>query len=305
MQLRKFVFVCLVMLAATLLFVLQPTSQPGYAAAAAAAAPAASQDCNIWWSEVAHDTFNPAYRSITGPTVPGSTVTLRLRVAQGDITGARVRVWNDRTNSETYLSMSWDGAFDTDPTVYDWWVADLVVGSEPTIYYYFFEINDTPGWCTADQDFYVDDDPKFYGGGLGAMSDGYDDSRSFQLTVYDPAFSVPSWMQRGIVYQIFPDRFRDGNAANDPAAGRFFYNEAGGTIVRSATTTWNTTICDPRVTGTGCTGKYSRQLLRRRPGRHHREDQRRLFRQPGRERCCTSTRSSARRPTTSTTPPTI
>ncbi len=215
-----------------------------------------SADCNIQWAEPFHDTFNPDYRSAVGPTTPGTTVKLRLRVAQGDITSARIRVWDDRVDSETYYNMAWDGTFDTDPTTYDYWFADIPVGSQPTILYYFFEINDAPGTCTADQDFYVDDDPKFYGGGTGAMIDSYDDSRSFQITVFDPSFSVPEWMQRGVVYQIFPDRFRDGDAANNPVNGRFSYNRAGGAIVRSNQSDWNYTICDPRGTYLPCPNYY-------------------------------------------------
>lgn len=224
------------------------------------AAPQAAADCNIWWNEVLHDTFNSDYRSIVGPTTPGNTVKLRLRVAQSDLTSARVRVWNDRTNSETYYNMAWDGGFDNDPTTYDWWFADIPVGMQPTALYYFFELNDNGGGsgCSpADQDFYTDDDPKFYGGGFGSMSDGYDDSKSFQITVYDPAFSVPSWMQRGVVYQIFPDRFRDGDPTNNPAAGRFSYNVAGGAIARSNQSDWNYTVCDPRNTySPSCDGHY-------------------------------------------------
>ena len=220
----------------------------------------ASADCNIWWNEVLHDTFDTDYRSPAGAVVTGTTVKLRLRVAQSDITSARVRVWDDRANTETYYNMAWDGSFDHDSTTYDWWYADIPVGSQPTALYYFFEINDNGGGsCSpADQDFYVDDDPKFYGGGYGAMSDDYDDTRSFQITVYDPNFNVPSWMQRGVVYQIFPDRFRDGDPGNNPPAGRFSYARANGSIYRSHTVTntansaeaWNFTICDPRGTYT-------------------------------------------------------
>ena len=101
----------------------------------------ASADCNIWWNEVLHDTFSTDYRSPVGAVPTGTTVRLRLRVAQSDITSARVRVWDDRTNTETYYSMAWDGAFDTDPTTYDWWYVDIDVGTTPTILYYFFEIN--------------------------------------------------------------------------------------------------------------------------------------------------------------------
>jgi glycosidase len=239
-------------LAVTLLFLavgLLPGAGPTHAAPAA---PDASADCNIWWGEVWHDTFDSNYRSLTGPTTPGNTVKLRLRVAQSDITSARVRVWDDRTNTETYYDMAWDGDFDTDPTTYDWWFADVPVGDQPTILYYFFEINDAAGWCTADQDFYTDDDPKFYGGGQGAMRDSYDDMHSYQITVYDPAFDVPEWMQRGVVYQIFPDRFRDGDASNNPSAGRFAYDRTNGAITRSQfggnnpSGNWNFTLCDPR-----------------------------------------------------------
>lgn len=227
----------------------------GWLARATQAAPPgiqAAADCNIWWNEVLHDTFNADYRSIVGSTTPGNTVKLRLRMAQSDLTSARVRVWNDRANTQTYYNLAWDGAFDTDPVTYDWWFVDIPVGAQPTILYYFFEMNDNGnGGCSpADQDFYVDDNPKFYGGGYGAMSDNYDDSRSFQITVYDPAFNVPSWMQRGVVYQIFPDRFRDGDPGNNPTAGRFSYDRAGGAIARSNQADWNYTICDPRGTYT-------------------------------------------------------
>ncbi len=221
---------------------------------------AASVDCNINWNEVRHDTFDTSYRSSVGPTTPGTTVKLRLRVAQGDLNSARVRVWNDRTNTETYYALVWDSVFDTDNVTYDYWYADIPVGAQPTILQYFFELNDDPdgnsGNGQCDQDFYVDDDVKFYGGGYGAMSDAYDDTRSFQLTVYDPAYAVPEWMQRGVIYQIFPDRFRDGNAANNPAAGRFSYDQPGGTITRSNQINWNSTVCDPRLAATACTGKY-------------------------------------------------
>ena len=218
-------------------------------------------DCSVQWDAVLHDSFNADYRSTVGPTTPNDIITLRLRVAQDDITTARVRAWDDRLNTETYYDMAWDGTFDTDPDTYDWWVTDVPVGGSPTIVYYFFEINDDgDGGCSpADQDFYVDDNPKFYGGGYGAMSDAYDDGRSYQITVYDPNFTVPAWMQQAVVYQIFPDRFRDGLPANNNGIGEFSYNSPTGTIYRSTLnpdTPWNTAVCDPRQLGTDCTAKY-------------------------------------------------
>jgi hypothetical protein len=64
-------------------------------------------------------------------------------------------------------------------------------------------------------------------------------------------------MQNGVVYQIFPDRFRDALPGNNTPAGSFFYNVPGGTIVRSNQTAWNTVICDPRNGGGPCPGRYS------------------------------------------------
>ncbi len=127
------------------------------------------------------------------------------------------------------------------------------VPAQPTILYYTFRATD--GTATA---YYRDDDPKFYGGGYGAVEADQTTAynNSYQLTVYDPAYAVPEWMQRGVIYQIFPDRFRDGNAANNPAAGRFSYDQAGGTITRSNQINWNSTVCDPRLAATACTGKY-------------------------------------------------
>lgn len=39
----------------------------------------------------------------------------------------------------------------------------------------------------------------------------------YKLTVYDKNFKTPDWMKTAIVYQIFPDRFFDGNINNNEA----------------------------------------------------------------------------------------
>lgn len=39
----------------------------------------------------------------------------------------------------------------------------------------------------------------------------------YKLTVYDKSYKTPEWMKTAIVYQIFPDRFFDGNPANNEA----------------------------------------------------------------------------------------
>ena len=39
---------------------------------------------------------------------------------------------------------------------------------------------------------------------------------SYALTFYRPGFDVPKWAQHAVIYQIFPDRFRNGDPKNDP-----------------------------------------------------------------------------------------
>ena len=48
--------------------------------------------------------------------------------------------------------------------------------------------------------------------------------QSYALTVYDPSFTVPAWAKDAVVYQIFPDRFRNGDRKNDPPTGTTFYD---------------------------------------------------------------------------------
>ena len=61
----------------------------------------------------------------------------------------------------------------------------------------------------------------------------------WQFTIYDPSFQTPDWIKNAVVYQIFPDRFRDGISANNTPTGTFFYDEPGGTVYRSLQNTWN------------------------------------------------------------------
>jgi glycosidase len=80
-------------------------------------------------------------------------------------------------------------------------------------------------------------------GGVGAVEalpapaqgGGYPFVRRYRLTVYDPAFEVPSWARDAVYYYIFPDRFRNGNPANDAKPGVDKYHDA--TVEKHAN--WN------------------------------------------------------------------
>jgi glycosidase len=206
----------------------------------------AGHDNNIFWSDLGHDSRSTVYRTPGGAVTAGTSVKLRLRAASGDLTAARVRVWNDRTNSQSLLNMS----LVADDGTYEWWQATLN-SSQPTIFWYRFIAVD--GTATA---FYEDDDART--GGWG-QTFGSSPDNGWQLTVYDEGFQTPDWIKNAVIYQIFPDRFRDGNPANNSTPGQFFYNETP-TIFRSNGTDWNTPICDPRASAGPCPGAYSQNF---------------------------------------------
>ena len=58
--------------------------------------------------------------------------------------------------------------------------------------------------------YYVEDG---YEGKSGTVGDR--NGLSFQLTVYDKDYKTPDWMKEAVVYQIFPDRFNNGDTSND------------------------------------------------------------------------------------------
>ncbi|GAP62309.1 hypothetical protein ARMA_0732 [Ardenticatena maritima] len=207
----------------------------------------AAHDGDIWWNDLGHNSRDTLYRVPGGAVTTGVTVTLRLRAACGDLTEALVRIWNDRLDAEQVLPMQKV----LESGQYEWWELSLPVGNQPTIYWYRFIVKD--GGTTA---YYEDDDART--GGWGQTYATSPDN-SWQLTVYDPAFQTPDWVKNAVIYQIFPDRFRDGDPTNNPPAGRFFYDEPDGTIVRSGGADWNTPICDPRDANE-CPGKWSQNF---------------------------------------------
>jgi len=130
----------------------------------------------------------------------------------------------------------------SDPA-YDYW-AVTITPTQPTVLWYRFIVQDG-----TDTDYYEDDhvvDGVYRGYNEGGPGRAYDESPdlSFQLTVYDPAFRTPDWLKGAVVYQIFPDRFRNGDPTNDVVSGTHFYygNPTGGITY----TTWNAAVIDPR-----------------------------------------------------------
>lgn len=197
----------------------------------------ASKDNNIWWSGVEHNSFKSQYRLPFG-AVPSDSgnIQLRLRTCADDVESVRLTYWDSRASERRWMNLrpelqSWE------PEIGDvqYWTVDVPSSNEANILYYFFELRDG-----NDVDYYVDDDIKSFPGGLGLVSDNWDDSRSFQISIYQKDFLVPEWVQGALFYQIFPDRFRNGDSSNDPQTNEnWIYGQK--TILND----WSAPLCDP------------------------------------------------------------
>ena len=211
-------------------------------------------DGDIQWDGLKHDSFDAYYRSPFGAVTAGTPVTLRFRTIHFDVDGVSVRVYtySAATNTTTgpvdypmtYLEDRVEGG-----TNYAIWTVTLTTPSSPSILYYKFRITDR-----LDVDWYSDnsaDDHDNLGQGGGGQTSDNEPFPAFQLTVYHPAFQTPAWLQNANVYQIFPDRFYNGDPSNDYCvAGStsgcpVFYGNPD--IV--AHTIWNERIYDPRQPG--------------------------------------------------------
>ena len=209
---------------------------------------------DIQWDGLRHDTFDPYYRSPFGAVAAGSQVTLRFRTAHFDVDGVSVRVYEfdpatGATAGPTDYPMSFFENRTENGTEYDIWSRTLNAPSSPRILYYKFLVSDQ-----GDEDFYsdsyADDHDNLNQGGEGAAFDS-EPFPAFQITVYAPGFETPAWLHDANVYQIFPDRFRNGDTSND-------YCRPGSTVVCPtfygdqtplAHTVWNEAIGDPRQPG--------------------------------------------------------
>jgi glycosidase len=195
-----------------------------------------TQDNSVWWDGLEHDSRSDFYRQPFGAVPTETPITLRFRTYADDVTGVKARLWDTTLGQQTLVTMNKVTTIPGETFDYDIWEVQLTAPDYLTVLYYRFIVTDG-----TDTDYYEDDD--LYDGGLGQPYDNSPD-RSWQIDVYDPAFTVPDWFKDAVVYQIFPDRFRNGVEANDPISGTFFYEEDPGVLTAPE---WNWPVPDPRV----------------------------------------------------------
>jgi len=172
-----------------------------------------AQDNNVEYDGLRHDSRDTLYRTPGGAINPGTPVSLRLRTFHNDLTSATIRLYDTAIGAEDKQPMILAArnvdCFDTTivGSTCDYWQYTYTPQKLGTTYYRFIL---TDGTSTA---YYADNGPRY--GGVGQATPSEQDI-GFRLNAVDPQFRVIPWMQDGVMYQIFPDRFRNGETGNDP-----------------------------------------------------------------------------------------
>lgn len=212
-----------------------------YAARQIAVGTSLQQTSGIQVDALKHDTRDDLYRTPYGAVPTNTDVTLRLRAATGDLDSAAVRVYRTADQTEQFLPMV---VVATTPEGYDFWETTLNLPSGTSIYWYRFVLT-KDGQTLYYEDDTLDADGNYvpYREGSGGTTYDRSPDLSFQISAYDSDFYTPDWMRNGVIYQIFPDRFRNGDPSNDPQDGSdVFY----GDLELIYQETWNAPPVDGR-----------------------------------------------------------
>lgn len=147
------------------------------------------------------DSRNPIYRSKIGAVASGENLKLRLLLHNDAYcTAAYLILINDFTSTTQEIPLTPAEGLEN----YQFWDCELTL--DTGLYWYFFRYESRYG------EFFVT---------KCAHSTGFvsRDGKPWQQTVYDNDFNTPNWLDGGIIYQIFPDRFYNSGMAkkNIPA----------------------------------------------------------------------------------------
>ncbi len=135
------------------------------------------------------DSRNPIYRNKLGALAEGETLRLKLLLHRdARVHNAYLKLRND--NGETVRELRLTAADFLDE--YRFYEGDITLG-EGLYWYQFRYTSDYGEFCVSKTDTSL---------GIVSGEGGW-----WQLTVYNRGFNTPDWLDGGIIYQIFPDRF--------------------------------------------------------------------------------------------------
>jgi cyclomaltodextrinase / maltogenic alpha-amylase / neopullulanase len=178
-----------------------------------------------------HDSRNTAHKAPFGAITAGSAVEFSLDAVAG-VTRATLVIEKRRLegNQEVleYTEVARIPMQATREGTQERWRARHTF-AEPSIYGYYFEVeigNETFIYQNNRDSIYWTREKG--SNGLGIVEEVPPNTkriRRLRVTVFDKNYVTPDWARDVVYYYIFPERFRNGNPANDPKVGVTKYHD--------------------------------------------------------------------------------
>lgn len=153
--------------------------------------------------KIRHHSQKRVFREPFGAVVCGQNVVIRLQIS-GEMTidQCYLRLWETGLEQEKLVAMEPLGNSEVEQSSV-WFEVKFNTPTSPGLVWYFFILK------LGEQQFYYGNNEERLGG-LGQLTE--EQPPAWQITVYNPML-IPDWYQRGIIYQIFVDRFSKGKTA--------------------------------------------------------------------------------------------
>lgn len=132
------------------------------------------------------------YRSPAEPKA-GDTVTIRFRTQRNNVDTVSLVYGNHKQKMEIYKTANG----------FDYYATEIVMGDE--VLRYYFEIQ--YGWIVC------------YYNNQGVCME-HEERMDFEIY---PGYDTPDWAKGAVMYQIYVDRFYNGDTSNDVETGEYFY----------------------------------------------------------------------------------
>lgn len=162
---------------------------------------------------IVHDSRGEEYRSPFGAVPCGSEVRLGLRIMGANSVSLAELVVDEDGGAEHRVTMSLQQSREAGAL----YAASINLPLQPGLVWYYFYL-------------VIDGESYYYGNNersLGGVGQLYGSTPpKYQITVFAREAQTPRWYKKAIMYQIFVDRFRNGNAAgkiNNPKKNSFIY----------------------------------------------------------------------------------
>lgn len=162
---------------------------------------------------IVHDSYREEYRLPFGSVPCRSKVRIRLTIREAASVSLVELAVNEDGSAEHRVAMNLQ---ESGPNG-DFYAATINMPLQPGLVWYYFCL------VIDGQRYYYGNNERMFGG-IGQLQAGI--PPKYQITVYAREARTPSWYRKAVMYQIFSDRFRNGNAngkIKDPKRNSLIY----------------------------------------------------------------------------------